>query len=60
MTREEANTLLEQVLMELAKSAVRNKRLLEYADELEYYLQYLDKEKEKEGKDTQQDDNKAE
>ena len=43
--------------MSLAKNAVHNKRLLEYADELEYYIYTLD-EKNKEEKD-KKDDNEA-
>ena len=46
MTLEEAKSLLEQVLMTLAKNAVHNKRLTEYADELERYIAYKEKETE--------------
>lgn len=41
MSLEEAKSLLEQVLMTLAKNAVHNKRLTEYADELEMYIAHL-------------------
>ena len=44
MTLEEAKSHLEQVLMTLAMNAVHNKRLTEYADELEKYIAYLEKE----------------
>lgn len=48
MTREEAASTLNQVLTTLALNSVHNKRLLEYADELDRYIAYLDaKEKEK-------------
>lgn len=57
MTREEASTLLEEVLMTLAKNAVHNKRLTEYADELERYIAFLDKE---EGPQEEKDEPKAE
>lgn len=43
MTREEANTLLNEVLVTLAKNSVHNKRLIEMADELERYIVELDK-----------------
>lgn len=43
MTREEANTLLNEVLVTLAKNSVHNKRLIEMADELERYIAELDK-----------------
>lgn len=48
MSLEEAKSLLEQVLMTLARNAVHNKRLTEYADELESYIAYLTKEAEAE------------
>ena len=51
MTREEASTLLAEVLLTLAKNAVHNKRLTEYADELERYIALLDKEAPQEEKD---------
>jgi hypothetical protein len=57
MTREEASMLLEEVLMTLAKNAVHNKRLTEYADELERYIAFLDKEK---GPQEEEDEPKAE
>lgn len=44
MTLAEAQELLQQVLMTLAKNSVHNKRLLEYADELERYIAVLEKE----------------
>ena len=43
MTKEEAMKLLEEVLMTLAQNAVRNKRLTEYADELDRYIAFLEK-----------------
>lgn len=49
--------LLEEVLMTLAKNAVHNKRLTEYADELERYIAFLDKEK---GPREEKDEPKAE
>lgn len=58
MTLAEAQELLQQVLMTLAKNSVHNKRLLEYADELERYIAVL--EKEAEPKEEKVDDNKAE
>lgn len=51
MTREEAASTLSKVLTTLALNSVHNKRLLEYADELDRYIAYLDakaKEEEKE------------
>lgn len=48
MSLEEAKSLLEQVLMTLARNAVHNKRLTEYADELESYIAYLTAEEKKE------------
>lgn len=44
MTLEEAKSRLEQVLITLAKNAVHNKRLTEYADDLERYIAFLEKE----------------
>lgn len=44
MTLAEAQELLQQVLVTLAKNSVHNKRLLEYADELERYIAVLEKE----------------
>ena len=44
MTREEANSLLTQGLMALAKNAVQNKQLLDYVETLQAYLNQLDKE----------------
>ena len=58
MTLAEAQELLQQVLMTLAKNSVHNKRLLEYADELERYIAVL--EKEAEPKEEKVDDYKAE
>ena len=43
MTKEEATKLLEEVLMTLAQNAVRNKRLTEYADELDRYITFLER-----------------
>ena len=48
MTREEAVSTLNQVLTTLALNSVHNKRLLEYADELDRYIAYLDAEAKKE------------
>ena len=64
MTVEEANTLLQQVLITLGKNAVHDKRLKEYADELDRYIAYCEK-KEKEEQNIQTvdeviDDGKAE
>lgn len=42
MTKDEAASMLEQVLVTLAKNAVHNKRLTDYADELERYIAYCD------------------
>lgn len=52
MTRDEAVSMLEQVLVTLARNAVHNKRLTDYADELERYIAYCDAQaaKEAEGK----------
>ena len=44
MPREEANSLLTQGLMALAKNAVQNKQLLDYVETLQAYLNQLDKE----------------
>ena len=44
MTLEEAKSRLEQVLITLAKNAVHNKRLTEYADDLERYIAFLENE----------------
>ena len=41
MTLEEATTLLTRVLVDLAQNAVHNKRLTDYADELERYIAAL-------------------
>ena len=61
MTLEEAQSHLEQVLITLAKNAVHNKRLTEYADELEKYIAYLEKEASKsEDKNEEKDESKAE
>ena len=48
MTKEEAVSTLNQVLTTLALNSVHNKRLLEYADDLDRYINYLNKEEEKE------------
>ena len=65
MTREEAVSTLNQVLTTLALNSVHNKRLLEYADDLDRYIAYLDKEAEKEkdkeeNKEAEKDEPKAE
>lgn len=44
MTLEEATTLLTRVLVDLAQNAVHNKRLTDYADELERYIAALQEE----------------
>ena len=44
MTREEAASTLSKVLTSLALNSVHNKRLLEYADELDRYIAYLESE----------------
>lgn len=51
MTREEAVSTLNKVLTTLALNSVHNKRLLEYADELDRYIAYLDAQAEKEEKE---------
>lgn len=51
MTREEAASTLSKVLTSLALNSVHNKRLLEYADELDRYIAYLDAQAEKEEKE---------
>ena len=48
MTLEEAEKVLEEVLLTLAKNSVHNKSLTEYADQLEHYIGYL---KEREAND---------
>ena len=48
MTREEAASTLSKVLTSLALNSVHNKRLLEYADELDRYIAYLDTQAENE------------
>ena len=58
MTLEEAKSLLEQVLMTLAKNAVHNKRLTDYADELERYIAALQEESKE--KEEEKDEPKAE
>lgn len=61
MTLEEAKSRLEQVLLTLAKNAVHNKRLTEYADELEYYIAYLESAEKKEEKTKEEEiESKAE
>ena len=47
MSLAEAQQLLEEVLITLAKNSVHNKRLLEYADELERYIAVLEKQEAK-------------
>lgn len=51
MTREEAVSTLNQALTTLALNSVHNKRLLEYADELDRYIAYLDAQAKKEEKE---------
>lgn len=59
MTKEEAEKLLEEVLIALAKNAIHNNRLTDYADQLEHYIGYLN-DKEKEDTKEQTDDTKTE
>lgn len=56
MTRDEAVTLLTQVLMDLAKNAVHEKRLTDYADQLEHYIAYLDEQENKENEEVEKTD----
>lgn len=62
MTLEEAKSRLEQVLITLAKNAVHNKRLTEYADELERYIAFKEREasKSEETKTEETNESKAE
>ena len=56
MTREEANTLLNEVLVTLAKNSVHNKRLIEMADGLERYIAALQEEEQKKEKEEEKDE----
>ena len=47
MSREEAVSTLQEVLTTLALNSVHNKRLTDYADDLERYIAFLDQEAEK-------------
>ena len=58
MTLEEATTLLTRVLVDLAQNAVYNKRLTDYADELERYITALQEQSKK--KEEERDEPKAE
>ena len=58
MTLEEASTLLTRVLVDLAQNAVYNKRLTDYADELERYITALQEQSKK--KEEERDEPKAE
>ena len=61
MTLEEAEKVLEEVLLTLAKNAVHNKRLTEYADQLEHYIGYLrEQEANKESGEQETNESKAE
>ena len=60
MTLEEATTLLTHVLVDLAQNAVHNKRLTDYADELERYIAALQEEELKKEKEEEKDEPKAE
>ena len=61
MTLEEAEKVLEEVLITLAKNSVHNKRLTEYADQLEHYIGYLrEQEANKESGEQKTDEPKAE
>ena len=52
MTREEATTLLTRVLVDLAQNAVHNKRLTDYADELERYIAALEEQEREQAEET--------
>ena len=58
MTLEEATTLLTHVLVDLAQNAVHNKRLTDYADELERYITAL--QEQSKNKEEERDEPKAE
>lgn len=61
MTREQADSMLQSVLVTLAKNAVHEKRLLEYADDLERYIAYLDREEREDAEEEKSEpDTKAE
>ena len=61
MTLGEAEKVLEEVLLTLAKNAVHNKRLTEYADQLEHYIGYLrEQEANKESGEQETNESKAE
>ena len=60
MTLEEATTLLTRVLVDLAQNAVHNKRLTDYADELERYIAALQEEELKKENEEEKDEPKAE
>lgn len=60
MTRDEAASMLEQVLVTLARNAVHNKRLTDYADELERYIAYCDAQAAKEAEGKPADESKPE
>ena len=60
MTLDEATTLLTRVLVDLAQNAVHNKRLTDYADELERYIAALQEEELKKEKEEEKDEPKAE
>lgn len=59
MTLEEATTLLTRVLVDLAQNAVHNKRLTDYADELEKYIAALQEEELKKEKEEEKNESKA-
>ena len=59
MTLEEAKSRLEQVLITLAKNAVHNKRLTEYADELERYIAFKEREASKSGETKTEETNES-
>ena len=48
------------MLITLAKNAVHNKRLTEYADDLERYIAYLESSEDNEKKEEEDNDTKAE
>ena len=60
MSREEAVSTLQEVLTTLALNAVHNKRLTDYADDLERYIAFLDQEAEAEKKEEAKEEAPAE
>ena len=60
MTREKAVSTLQEVLTTLALNSVHNKRLTDYADDLERYIAYLDEQAEKAAAEDKKEEEKAE